>query len=89
MTIPWDKLFELLFQLLEDCGDDSQSRLEAIQNRPVAVFFAVTRSLRQLEFSGRNLRQARVEVMKEIDDASQEELTAFAEGGPTALLSLR
>jgi len=87
MTIPWDQLFDLLFKLIEDCGDDTSAA--SLRDRPVATFMGVTRSLRKLGFSGKNLRQARQEVMEEINDASDDELTAFISGGPQALANLR
>ena len=89
MTIPWDQLFELLFQLLEGCGDTAEKRVDAINNKPVARYIEVTRALRKLGFGGRQLRAARQEVIEEISDASSEEIKAFAEGGGPAYLAVK
>ena len=87
MGIPWDLLFELLFGLFDTCGDEAtpEERVAMIQQRPLAVLFGVTRSLRKTGMRGRELRAARREVMEEIREASPEELTAFCTGGPAAL----
>ena len=89
MTIPWDQLFELLFSLLEDCGDTEETRVDIITDRPFAVRMGVTRSLRKLGFRGRSLRAARSEVLEEIDEADSEEVLAFCKGGPSAVIALK
>ena len=80
-------LFELLFKMLEDCGDDTEARVDIVNEKPLAVWFGATKSLRQLGYSGRNLRAARREVIEEINNAEPETVKAFCEGGPSALVN--
>ena len=89
MNIPWDQLFEMVFQLHEDCGDTEAERVDIVSSRPFAVRMGVTRSLRKLGFRGRDLRAARSEVLEEINDADAEEIRAFCKGGPAAVVALK
>lgn len=83
--IPWDQLFDLLFKLLEDCADDTEARIVLIKERPVARYISVVRSLRQLGFYGKNLREAAEIVVDEIKNADPQVIAAFAQVGPKAL----
>jgi len=80
MQIPWDKLFELLFKMLEDCSDEQSSRAEFIHDNPGRVRFGVRRALRQEGFRGVDLRAAVETAMSEFAAASEAEVAAFCSG---------
>ncbi|QDV86939.1 hypothetical protein [Planctomycetes bacterium TBK1r] len=88
MNIPWDLVFDLLYKWLDSCGDTEEARVAAIRRRPFAVRVRVTQALRKAGLAGDELREARREVIDEIQSATDDELRAFAVGGPQAVLDL-
>lgn len=88
MNIPWDKVLELLFAMLENCGESPASRANTIRNNRVVVWFAAGRALRQVGVPLRQRAAAKAELFAEIEDATDDQIMAFATGGPLAMQAL-
>lgn len=88
MNLPWDKIFDLITNLLNNCESSVDGRVDALMNQPVRRWIATGNVLRDLGYKGIELSNARREVIAKVKGATTEQVRAFATGGSQALLAL-